>query len=238
MSGASPSPRFDGERVGVRGGNLLGLTRLLLQPAFVPVKFSIVPIKGFNMATQLALADQMTIEQFLVFADSKPNGEKWELVDGVPVMDASPTDWHQRIVMNIGSALDRAKLEKDASWLALLGIGTRVPVSPQSLPQPDLFVKRDPMSGTSITDDALILFEVLSQSNTRADQAWRKRVYASVPNCQHYVTVSMKSASATRHDRATGWKGVTVTGLAAVLQLPCIDATVPLAEVYRWTPIK
>jgi Uma2 family endonuclease len=190
-----------------------------------------------RMAIQLTIDDQMTIEQFLAFTDTKPDGEKWELIEGVPVMSPSPTDWHQRIATNLLVALDRAQMAKNASWLPLLGVGTRVPVSRNSLPVPDVLVKADPLSGTSVTDDALIMFEVLSQSNTRADQAWRRRVYASVPNCQHYVTVARKSASTTRHDRATNWKAVTVNGLAATLELPCIDLTIPLAEVYRWTPI-
>jgi Uma2 family endonuclease len=189
------------------------------------------------MATQLAIADQMSIEQFLALYDTKPKGEKWELIEGVPVMHASPTDWHQVIVGNLLISLASAKAAQGATWMPLIGIGTRVPASPRSLPQPDLFVKERPMTGTSITDDALILFEVLSESNSRADQAWRKRVYASVPNCQHYVTVSMKTASTSRHDRATGWKAVTVNGLEAALALPCINVLLPLAEIYRWTPI-
>ncbi len=77
----------------------------------------------------------------------------------------------------------------------MLGIGTRVPISPRSLPQPDVFVKDSPLAGLPTTDDALVLFEVISKSNSKADQAWRRRVYASVPNCQHYVTVSQSKAT-------------------------------------------
>jgi Uma2 family endonuclease len=189
------------------------------------------------MAIQFTIDDRMTVEQFLAFCDTKPDDEKWELIDGVPVMNASPTDWHQRIVTNVLIALDRAQVAQNAPWLPLLGVGTRVPVARNSLPVPDVLVKAGPLTGTSTTDDALILFEILSQSNTRADQAWRKRVYASVPNCQHYVTISTKSASASRHDRATNWQAVTVKGLAACLGLPCIDVTIPLDEIFRWTPI-
>ena len=190
-----------------------------------------------SAATQLAIADQMTVEEFLGFYDVRPDGEKWELIEGIAVMSPSPTDWHQRIILNLSSALDRAKLASGASWMPLLGVGTRVPISQNSLPQPDLFVKAGPMTGKSLTDDGLVIFEVLSPSNTKADQAWRRRVYASVPNCLHYVTVATKSASAVRYDRATGWQPVAVNGLAATLELPCIDVSVPLAEVYRWTPI-
>ena len=190
------------------------------------------------MPAALAEADQMTIEEFLGFYESRPDGEKWELIEGKACMSPSPTDWHQRIVLNITTALDAAKLATDASWTALLGIGTRVPASPNSLPQPDAFVSEGALSGTHVTDDALVLFEVLSTSNTKSDQAWRRRVYASVPNCRHYVTVSATTAEVTRYDRADGWQGTSVTGLAAELDLPAIEVSMPLSTIYRWTPIE
>ncbi len=190
------------------------------------------------MAAKLAAADQMTVEEFLAFYDSRPKGERWELIEGQPFMSPSPTEWHQVIAVNIASAINAAKLQNTATWTALLGVGTRVPVSPNSLPEPDVFVKSGAPSDASVTEDALIIFEILSKSNTKADQAWRKRVYASVPNCQHYVTISTKTQEATRYDRADGWKGETVAGPDTVLSLPAIDVKIPLAEIYRWTAIE
>jgi Uma2 family endonuclease len=190
------------------------------------------------MPTRLAEADQMTIEEFLAFMDTRPDGERWELIEGVAIMNPAPTQWHQRIAINISRILDDIKVATGATWTTFLGVGTRVPVSPRSLPQPDVYVQEGPALSSSVTDDALILFEVLSKSNTRADQAWRKRVYASVPNCQHYVTVSTKSAEITRYDRANGWAGFTAAGLGAKFALPAIGADIALRDVYRWTPIE
>ena len=189
------------------------------------------------MPAKLAEIDQMTIAEFLAFYDSRPRGEKWELIEGVAVMSPSPTEWHQRIAANLTAALDAAKLATGAPWTAVLGVGTHVPVSPKSLPEPDVFVKAGTLTNSSTTDDALILFEVLSKSNTKADQAWRKRVYASVPNCQHYVTISTRTAEVIRHDRADGWQGERIEGLDAELALPAIAVTIPLRNIYRWTTI-
>lgn len=190
------------------------------------------------MSAKLAEADQMTIEEFLGFYESRPDGEKWELIEGKACMSPSPTDWHQRIVLNITTALDAAKLASDASWTVLLGIGTRVPVSSNSLPQPDAFVTEGALRGTHVTDDALVVFEVLSPSNTNADQAWRRRVYASVPNCRHYVTISATSAEVTRYDRSTDWQGTPLTALAAELDLPALEVSISLSTIYRWTPLE
>jgi Uma2 family endonuclease len=189
------------------------------------------------MQAILAEADQMTIEEFLAFMDTRPDGERWELIEGVAIMNASPTDWHQMVCLNLGSELRSIKSLRGATWSPLLDIGTRVPVSPRSLPRPDIVVKEGAMTGQPWTDDAIVLLEILSKSNSKADQAWRKRVYASVPNCQHYVTVSMKSAEVVRYDRADGWVGTAVTGLEAPLTLPAIQSEIPMRDIYRWTPI-
>lgn len=186
--------------------------------------------------TRLAPEDQMTIEEFLAFTATRPDEERWELIEGVPVMNPSPIDHHQMVVGNIVAYLIAHKRRTGASWFPMPGVGTRVPVSPRSLPQPDVFVKEAATTGSPVTDDALVLFEVLSKSNAKTDQAWRRKVYASVPNCHHCVTVSLKAVAVDAYDRKTGSKKRTVADLADALHLPALDLSVPLADIYRWTP--
>ena len=181
--------------------------------------------------------DQMTIREFLAFTKSRPDEERWELIEGVPVLNASPVNVHQIIVLNISNVLMNGKARTGALWVPSLGIGTLVPISPRSLPQPDLFVQEGPATWEHTTGDALVIFEVLSRSNTKADRDWRRRVYASVPNCQHYVTVSMKSPEVTAFDRATDWKTRPLKGLAASLDLTALGLAIPLADIYRYTPL-
>lgn len=180
---------------------------------------------------------QLTIEEFLAFMESRPDGERWELIEGAAVMNPSPTNIHQILVVNIATWLANEKLRSGASWVPILGIGTRVPISANSLPQPDLMVKAELGDESPVSDEAMVLFEVLSRSNTKADQAWRRKVYASVPNCEHYVTVSTKAAEMVIYDRATGWKPRTIVGLAASCELSAIGVSIPLADAYRWTPL-
>jgi len=190
-----------------------------------------------NVRPKLAPDQQLTIEEFLAFTETRPQEERWELIEGVAVMNPSPVEHHQVVVTNIATYLMAHKQRTGASWLPLLGVGTRVPVSPHSLPQPDLFVKEGAATDRPVTDDALVLFEVLSRSNTRGDQAWRRKVYASVPNCRHYVTVSLKATVVEAYDRDSAWKRRTFTGLAEALALPALGLSIPLADIYRWTPL-
>lgn len=91
-----------------------------------------------NAITRLAPIEPMTIEQLLAFTSRRPPGERWELIDGVAIMDPSPIDCHQIIVGNSVTALDRQVRPAGATWWPMIGTGTRGPSSPASLPQPDV----------------------------------------------------------------------------------------------------
>ena len=188
------------------------------------------------MRAMLAERDQMTIEEFLQFTATRPDDEKWELIEGQPVLNATPTDFHQLIATNLIVELTLVRRANKATWLVLPGVGTRVPISPRSLPAPDVMVKQQPGSGSHVSDEALVLFEILSPSNTPSDQAWRRRVYASIPNLQHYVTVQQKSVLVTRYDRTNAWKAARIASIDAVLELPALDGVIPLGTIYRDTP--
>ncbi len=190
-----------------------------------------------SVRPKLAPEDQMTVEEFLAFTGTRPDEERWELVEGVPVLNASPVDFHQIVVSNLIFVLRTQKVQTGAIWLPMPGTGTRVPISPNSLPQPDVLVKVGPLTGRPDTDDALVLFEVLSKSNDKADQAWRRRVYASIPNCQHYVTVSLKAVDVTVYDRTAAWAARSVTAIGGVLELPALGLSLSAEDVYRYTPL-
>lgn len=179
---------------------------------------------------------QMTIEEFLAFTDERPDDEKWELIEGVPVLNASPTYFHQIIASNICALLRNARKARRAPWQPLIGMSTRVPASPRSLPQPDVMVMEASDENLTIAENAIVLFEIMSKGNSRSDQAWRKRVYASIGKCQHYVVVDQYAARIVRYDRDTGWDGVTWRKLSEALELPALGGiALPLREIYEGT---
>lgn len=53
-------------------------------------------------------ADQgpMRAEEFFAFTAARPDEENWELIEGEPVLNASPSRLHQRIVRNLTVLLD------------------------------------------------------------------------------------------------------------------------------------
>ena len=189
------------------------------------------------MQQDLRPPPKMTIEEFLAFTEERPDGERWELIEGVAVMQASATDFHQIIAGNIVAHLRAEKRQRQAPWHPLLGIGTLVPASKHSLPQPDVMVKERSATGQYTTDDALVLFEVLAKSNRKADRDWRLSVYRSIPNCRHYVTVAQNRVRVECYDRATDWKPRALKSIDDVLDLPALAARLPLSEIYWDTPL-
>ena len=183
-------------------------------------------------------SDQLKIEEFLDFANARPDGEKWELIEGIASLSPTPSDFHQIIVGNLLMALGNWKSAHDTTWIPLIGVGTHVPVSPRSLPAPDLMVKASAATGAHTSDEGLVLVEVLSPSNTKADRDWRLSVYRSVPNCSHYVTIAQRRVHITRYDRGANWRATEMRSIDDALDLPALgDVTIPVAEIYKWTPL-
>ena len=194
-------------------------------------------IDPMNAIPKLAPGEGLTIAEFLAFTATRPQEERWELVEGVPVLNPSPIQTHQLVAASVVSFLLKQKEAKGASWIPLLGVGTTVPVSPNSLPQPDVYVQEGAVLDSHVTDDALVIFEVLSRSNRKADRDWRRKVYASVPNCQHYVTVSLKLPEVIAYDRRSDWQARRLSDLAQSLELAALGVSMPLADIYRYTSV-
>ena len=67
------------------------------------------------MSVKLAERKLMTIEEFQVFVEDKPDHERWELIDGVAVMSPSPTYFHQVIATNIDIVFLMTSLNAEVS---------------------------------------------------------------------------------------------------------------------------
>ena len=178
---------------------------------------------------------ELTIEEFLAFTETRPKEERWQLIKGEPVLSPSPVDYHQIVVTNIAAVLWNTKIANNASWFVLTGTGTKSPASVRSLLQPDVMVKQLPPTGSAVSADCLVAFEILSRSNPKADQAWRRKFYSDVPNCAHYVTVSLKARHVALHSRDANWVAQNVRAASDHVALAAIEATLTLADIYQYT---
>jgi Uma2 family endonuclease len=182
----------------------------------------------------------MTVEEYFAFTDTRPDNEKWELIDGEPILNASPSGLHQRILRNLILLLGTMERQRSRSWEAIPGIGVRV--SDTSLPEPDVFVlprgtvKSAPYSRE--TRQPLVVFEILSPSTMDRDLRWKKTAYTSLPSLTHYIVVAQDAVDVVVFARDAGFVERRYRSLADTIELPALGIALPLAEIYRDTGLE
>jgi Uma2 family endonuclease len=178
----------------------------------------------------------MTVDEFYAFTDTRPDDEKWELIEGEPVLNASPLDMHHWIVRNIIVALTILQREMRAPWVALADLGVRV--SEKSRPEPDVVVypceHRRP-EGRRDRNDVLVVFEVLSPSTEKRDLGWKRKAYPSLPSLTHYIVISQDAVDVIVFGRDDAFEGRRFRSLDGAIELPSLGISLPVAEIYRDT---
>ena len=177
----------------------------------------------------------MTVEEYFAFTDTRPDNEKWELIDGEPILNASPSRLHQRIIKNLTFVLATIERESEVSWEVLPGLGVRV--SETNRPEPDVLIL--PKHGQSADpqgrdrNDIVVAFEILSPSTADRDLRWKRTAYTSLPSLTHYVVIAQDAVDIVVFAREAGFAEQRLRSLNQSLELPALGISLPLAEIYR-----
>jgi Uma2 family endonuclease len=178
----------------------------------------------------------MTVEEFYAFTDTRPDEEKWELIEGEPILNAAPSDTHQWIVRNVVFYLTSREREINAPWAVLPGLGVRVSV--KNRPQPDILVipseHRRP-DGRRDRSDVIVAFEVLSPSTEGRDLSWKRKAYTSLSSLTHYIAISQDAVDVVVFARDEDFIQKRIQSLDKVIELRSLGISLPVAEIYRDT---
>lgn len=170
----------------------------------------------------------MTLKAFLVWEDAQEL--KYEF-DGVrPIGMAGGTNAHWRIQRNLAISIGGQLRGQPCEFL---GSDVRI-ITDRTVRYPDGVVTCKPgaNNGTSVTDP-VVIFEVLSPSTAGTDRITKNREYAAIPTVQRYVMLEQDRIGATVFSRAgDDWVGHVLAD-DAMLALPEIGITLPLAELYE-----
>jgi Uma2 family endonuclease len=179
----------------------------------------------------------MTVEEFYAFTETRPDEEKWELIDGEPVLNAAPSRLHQRIIKNVILGLSKFEQTPWAAWETLPGLGVRV--SDTERPEADAVIipkessSLDPLERDR--SDVIVAFEVLSPSTSSRDLKWKRAAYTGMPALSHYVVIAQDAVDVVVFDRAAGFEECRLTSLTDSIEFPTLGAVLPLSEIYRDT---
>src|SRR5262245_55698561 len=183
---------------------------------------------------------QLTMKQFHASRDERPKEEKWELIDGVPMMVPPPTLVHQRISRNL-EALLNARLEAvKPEWQADREVGVWLKGDEKYNPEPDVTVIETAFAlGQIYVERFYFVAEVLSESDNKAVLEAKLAYYQQHEHNQCVLFVRQDQVGAEQHDRQSGrsWQERALTASEAPLAFPAIGTVGRLGDLYKFTPL-
>jgi Uma2 family endonuclease len=177
--------------------------------------------------------EPMTADEFFAFTATRPDEEKWELIDGEPIMNASATRLHAIIAGNIFGLLQPFWPGRHELWEVLQALSVRL--TNTSVPVPDLLVRPNIPVGGSECDDMVIAFEVLSPSTADRDLRWKRRAYAMLPSLQQYVVFAQDAVEGYSYERHSGFAERRFETPDSLIDLPTLGMSLRVAELYIGT---
>jgi Uma2 family endonuclease len=176
----------------------------------------------------VAMRKPMTVAAFLAWEERQPLRHEF---DGIaPVAMTGGTAAHAIIQRNLATALTQRLRGKPCQF-----IGNDLKIEAAgSIRYPDGFIVCTPLPPRStVVQDPVVVFEVLSPSTARTDRIVKTREYGATPSIQRYVMLEQDGIGAMVFSRAgSDWVGH-VLAEGEVLALPEIGIEMPLADLYE-----
>jgi Uma2 family endonuclease len=179
----------------------------------------------------------LSVAAFRAWLTTRPDKERWELIEGVPIMMTPPNRRHQRIASNLESLLNAALKIHNPNLVAYHDIGLNIVSTVPYDPEPDVAVIReDENPDPRYADRFYLVAEVLSESDQ--DVIDRKRgIYREHPSCTCILLVRQDRAELIVEQRtADDWTSRTL-GASDQLLLPEFGLACPVKDIYRDTPL-
>jgi Uma2 family endonuclease len=169
----------------------------------------------------------LTVEEYLELEQASET--RHEFIDGTLHAMAGETQEHEDIVLNIAEVL-RPKARAKSCRLYTTTIKLRVAGSRYRYP--DVMVMCVPKSESRVESAPCLVIEVLSNSTESVDLNDKLAEYTRLPSLQRYLLVSQHRRLVTVYSRSiSGWE-VQVLEVDGEIELPCLQTTLNLQEIY------
>src|SRR5262245_3264023 len=125
---------------------------------------------GMNVNTPARpYSGTMDVDEFMAFLETRPDNERWDLIEGVAVMMAPPSYAHQRITRNFCELLNSAFSEQRLDLFAYFSAGVRNPGLRDFQPEPDVVVVPGVAGDDLYSEKFQLAGEIMSPTNTRRE---------------------------------------------------------------------
>ena len=194
------------------------------------------------MTTAVHQYTPVTVDAFDLFVEAQADAASFELVDGVIVMMANPTETHEQIASNIGA---RLKLAMDLKGCRTYQGGMRIQRSDdkreRDKPRPDILVRCGQGSARTFVTDPMVVVEVLSPSTIDHDRGPQLAVnklafYKSLPTIRHIALVYQDQMRIEHYRRTeTGFELEVLKAPDDRLHFEAVEFGIALEQVYFGT---
>jgi Uma2 family endonuclease len=178
-----------------------------------------------------------TADQFLDFYASRPQGERWQLVDGLAMMMVPPNLVHQRISGNLERPLNDAVEAHRPNLYAYRETEIRIPGVSDFNPEPDVVVLAAEADYRHYADVFFLVAEVLSPSNTTEMIERKLELYKSHPDNLCCLVIDQDAIRVELHVRETSCRKTALTDANDELRLDAFGLTARVGDLYRGTPL-
>ena len=158
-----------------------------------------------------------------------------EYLGGAVYAMAGGTSNHSAITLNTGGSLFASlRGRKCRAFNSDMKLRLELPNHTRFY-YPDLQVVCDPKSGDSLYQDRpVVIVEVLSESTRRTDLGEKRDAYLTIPTLKVLLFIESEAATALvfRRKPQGGFAEEFYSGAEAVIELPEIEARLPLADAF------
>jgi Uma2 family endonuclease len=179
----------------------------------------------------------MDVDEFMAFLQTRPDGERWDLIEGVAVMMAPASYAHQRITYNLCSLLNGAFAARRLDLFAYFDAGVRSPGVRNFQPQPDVVVVPGVAGYDLYSERFQLAGEVLSPTNTHAEIDLKLRRYREAPDNHYVVVIEPREFLVLIYARSRDWEPLTLTNADDRIEMPEFGLSCRVGDLYRGTPL-
>ena len=182
----------------------------------------------------------LSIQAFRAWIETRPDEERWELIDGVPMMMTPPTKAHQRIASNVERLLNDALERFNRALAAYQRVGLNLGRIVEGYdPQPDVaIIDADEGSDERYADRFYLVAEIVSSSDGPKIEG-KREIYKLHASCKCILTVRQDRPEVRIDTRAgDSWTTVVLTKATDELVLADFGLRCALSDVYRGTPLQ
>jgi len=179
----------------------------------------------------------MNVDEFMDFLETRPDGEHWELIEGVAVMMAPASFAHQRIAYNFCNLLNNAFAAQGFNLIAYNDVGIRNVGLRNFQPEPDVVVVPGVAGYDLYTERYRLAAEIMSPSNTRREIDMKLRYYREAPDNLYAVVIEPRTFLVEMYARRRDWQPTILTRANDTIEMPEFGFSCRVVDLYRSTPL-